>query len=382
MRMNKEAVDEKDKKMDTVLKFLKREFIRRGQPYDLDTVLVNQIQSIIQIPKGVLWSIISRINEKYVDVQIMETIDENTSKKKKIIDFIPITERYQKNKKAEKKADKYMRNSLINTMSNDKRKTIKLYKGKKSTLSSSNQSDNFMQALGVQYGRKQKSTAQIKEKWATEQLVIDTQIDSSTKELVLTMIREEYIKRISQKWDYKDFRFKISEISADIERATKISAGRLWPLLNEIAVEDWNFNLNANFEGIDKNKYDRLIEFLPIDDYDIYYALQKYRPNDLKEIHLLMQTWFDRNIHYKRRSLNRLSPLKYKDDDAEFQRSYRSKWFAIVMRNFAKTYIDRQRHSTYKMRQSKSLWKAADLIIKGKLADIEKKNIEKTKKNK
>ncbi len=369
LRINEAAIDKHDKSMNTILKFLKREFIRRGKKYKINEQLISQIKAITSLPKGVIWSLIHRLDDKYMDVQILE-IENEDGEKDVYLDFIPITERYQNDKKAEGRANKFMRERFNELITSDKRKRIKLYSGKKSSLSSSKQSDLFVQALGIQYGRKIKDEESRKQNEEEQEIILNKAIDKDTKDLVYELIRQEYMRRVKHVSDYEEVRFRISEIARKVEDATKVSPGRLYPLLEQMAVEDWNFNLSAKIED-KKTEEDKLIEFLPIDDFEIYELLEKYRPNMNKEVNILMQTWFERNIKYKRTKLEKIPRETYLDEDAEFERSYRSKWFAQTMKYFANNFQKRKLIELPHLR-SKKFEKAIRKIIKAKLKDYEK----------
>ncbi len=119
-----------------------------------------------------------------------------------------------------------------------------------------------------------------------------------------------------------------------MEKYTRITSGRLYPLLTELAVTNWNFNLSRF--GIDdtEEEEDRWIEFLPISDFTVSDALMKYRPEHTKEIVVLMQTWFYRNIFHEKNELELLPPTIYVDEEEESRRSFRSRWFANLMQYF------------------------------------------------
>ena len=135
-----------------------------------------------------VWSLVRRLNDQYMDVQLTEEIDE-MGKKLVYLDFIPITEQYQGDKDAETRANTYMREHLASLIGARQRKKITL---SKKNLSSSKQSDLFVQALSVQYGRKIKDEKWIKKSRESEQLVIDQTINTDTKDLIYDLVKKEY----------------------------------------------------------------------------------------------------------------------------------------------------------------------------------------------
>ena len=135
-----------------------------------------------------------------------------------------------------------MRERFTSLIGARQRKKITL---SKKNLSSSKQSDLFVQALSVQYGRKIKDEESIKKSRESEQLVIDQTIDTDTKDLIYDLVKKEYMRQINSPSEFPEIRFKISDIAGMVERATRVSPGRLYPLLKDMAAENWNFALSA-----------------------------------------------------------------------------------------------------------------------------------------
>lgn len=351
MHMNEAAIRKEDKSMDVILSFLKREFIRRGERLAISDEIVQSLMQLTGLGKGIVMSLIHRLDKQFIDVQIYE--EENLPGSQVLyFDFIPITQKYQKSKEADERAKKYLQDQFSTNIQKDQRKRLKLTKG---PVSSSKQNDTFIQALSIQYGRKIKDEEAIKKSHEEEQLIIDRAVDEDTLDLVYEIIKQEYIRRIKQVADYPDdFRFKISEIAPSIEKYTRITPGRLYPLLKELAVENWNFNLSRYGMDDTEETEDRWVEFLPISDFALSSALMKYRPESTREIVVLMQTWFYRNILHERTELELLPPLIYEDEEEEARRSYRSRWFANLMEYFRINYplmvkIREQQYQSRKM---------------------------------
>lgn len=363
MHANEAAIDKRQKMMETFLTFFKREFIRRGERFEITDQMINSLQKITELPKGVTWSIIHRLNKKFVDVMLETKEDPTTKKKTVIFDFIPITERYQNSEKADKRAQVFLQQKFYENISRKTRKNIDLT-GEKS---SSSQSDSFIQALSVQYGRKVKEEESIKQSRKDEEFLIERAIDEETKYLVYDIIKKKYIERVKQISDFpEDFYFRISDIASYIEETARVPVGEVFNLVLQMAIEDWNLNISAKILD-KKHPDDRNIEFLPIDDFEIYYALEEFRPEHLKEVKILMQLWFEKAIYFKRDQLLRLPPLKYDDRDKEFERSYRSEWFAHTMQYFGKEFTIRQKHEDYHSRY---------LLLQEIISDISGRSIE------
>ena len=145
-----------------------------------------------------------------------------------------------------------------------------------------------------------------------------------------------------------------------------------------MAQEDPNLKL-VEKEAESAYKTDTIIEIIPIDDFEVYEALAEYRPNDKQEVVLIMQKWFAKAIFYKRARLNMLPPKEYEDEDMEFQRSYRSKWFAQTMRYFAKNFKEREKCNQTHL-NDEALQKAIKNLIEGKKKDNEKHHKRKARK--
>lgn len=362
LHMSKSAVNDKDKAMENILRFLKREFIRRGEKFLISPEIINSLKKITGYPSQVIWSLIYRLNDQYIDVHLHIDKDENQNKIV-FFDFLPITTRYSKSKEAEYRAKTYLSSYFVQSLQQGPKKNLAVSKKK---ISSSKQTDVFIQSLSHTYAKKVQTEKEYKEKILqkgeqfTEEL-LNRAMDEETKKLVYEIVKKEYIRRITHITDFpNEIRFRMSDIVGTIEKSTGIPIGRVFPLLYQLAAENWNFMLSADFIDA-KHPDDRLIEFLPIDDWELYSLMREYRPEALREIHVLMQTWFDRNIHHKRKNLKRLPPLEYQDEDAEFERSYRSKWFAQTMHYFAKYFQTREKEQDF-ISRTKILIKSLKLL--------------------
>ncbi|MHA1519255.1 MAG: hypothetical protein ACTSRK_03640 [Promethearchaeota archaeon] len=390
LHMSKSAVKEEDRGMENILRFLKREFIRRGEMYEITKDIIFSLRKITAYPTGTIWSLIYRLHRQYIDVHLREDKDDQ-GKKRVYFDFLPITQRYQKSKAADKRAQAYLQNYFAQSLMKKPSKKIFLTKKK---LSSSKQTDVFIQSLSFNYAKKVRDEKNIKDQGITKSEEyfqdewINREMDHETKNLVYEIVKKEYIRRMTRIVDYpNEFRFRISDIATTIEVATGVPVGRVFALLHSLAAENWNFQLSADFVDVD-HPDDRLVEFLPIDDWEVYDILREYRPRSLREIHVVMQTWFDRNIHYQRKNLGRLPPLVYEDDDAEFERSYRSRWFAQTMVYLSDNFKKVENIRQIRFRYAKLKGAVANLNLKSvkkeqaKLARMNKKRKKKKRKNK
>ena len=92
---------------------------------------------------------------------------------------------------------------------------------------------------------------------------------------------------------------------------------------------------------------------MPIDDYEIYNALETNRPDQLKVIRRIMQTWFERNIRFRGKRMEKLPLEEYAETDQEEARSFYSKWFMQTMKYCAKHFNDRESVRNYLNRWDK-----------------------------
>jgi len=350
--------------MDTALIFFKREFIRRGEKFLITEQMIQSIQHLTGLNnKGSIMSLIKRMDKQYVDVHLLEEATSEKGHKQLYFDFLPITTRYQKGPDAENRARKYLQNQFSVAVTQKQRKRSKLTSGK-TPKSSSKQSDSFIQALSVQYGRKIRDEAARQKTEEEEAFIIDAAVDENTELLVFQMIKHEYLRRIKQQSDFpEEYRFHVSDMVDAVEKATKLTPGHIFPLLKQITELNWNFTLLPPLPN-NSFKDDKLVEFIPIDDVEIYLALQEYRPDGLLKILALMHSRFKKAIYHKRTRMVSLPPLKFEDKDQEFQRSSASKWWATSLRYFATHYNQYQKFFQYSSKEA-LLQKIVDNLSSG-----------------
>jgi len=185
-------------------------------------------------------------------------------------------------------------------------------------------------------------------------------LETSTLDIIYNFLREKYIKRMRKKWKFReDFRFKISEVIPPIKERTRLTVGRIYPILNSLANENWNFQLSKYGINDEIDEEDRWIEFLPIDDLELSENLRKYRPEWAKEIEILMRTWFERNIKHKRSKLLITQKMrqaeKYKQQIQQKTRQAQSK----KKLNEPSTQVKKNRHKKagkIQHKSKKSFW--------------------------
>lgn len=280
MRLQKETVKEEEKSMDQIYSLIRTEYIRRGEPYPIE-ILDRELMKSTKLSKGIVRSLIKRLAEKDMDIEIIQRKDKN-GKIKKYIDFLSVTETFEKKDVARKKAKKYMTQKFTDTITSQKRKTIRLSKDK---LDDEKASDQFIASLTSDYRKKQEDQEKISKakEGKKEETVVSfrrKEIPISLKNNLLKVLKEEFTFRIENEEDYPSIEYPISEIATDIQMKTGINPGDLYPLLENMNAEkDLEFSLKVNPE----HPEDKLVSFFPIASDNLCYSLKNFRPEQYSE---------------------------------------------------------------------------------------------------
>ncbi|MBD3196232.1 MAG: hypothetical protein GF317_14335 [Candidatus Lokiarchaeota archaeon] len=120
IRMQQETIDKDEENEQIVYKLLRNEYIRRGEPYPIE-ILDRELIRATKLPKGSVNSLIKDIAKKDVDIILTRKTDD-FGRKEYWIDFISITETFEKKGVAEKKAKQFLRGKLIETTKDTKKK--------------------------------------------------------------------------------------------------------------------------------------------------------------------------------------------------------------------------------------------------------------------
>lgn len=306
LRIEKETIDKEDRAMEIITKFLKREFIKRGQKFPINEI-EPQLLAITDLPKGVVHSLLHRIPDKYIDIEMV--VEETDEGKVKYIDFISITEKYQSGKHGDKRSQQFMRSKLVDTLGHN-RKRIRLTDSKKK-ITDVEERETFLSALGSGYRKKvieQEKRAKDGKTRETLEKSFDKEIDRVTGDVIYEIIKREYIYRISHpaEYSFEQCRIKVSEISGDVFRATKVSAGTLYPLMAKWSEENWNIqllDLNGNRTSSINDSTDYYVDFNPITDFEISDAVLQYRPKRLMLIRKVLLAWLDDAYYLKKEGI-------------------------------------------------------------------------------
>ena len=145
LRTHKGIVDSEDEKREIIYEFLKREFIRRGEPFPL-TDVDKQLISLTGSNKTTIRNIIQRdLDSQYMELQI------STMGARKFIEFISIHESYEKKSEAEDRVKQFMSDRLTETLTDAEKKDLGVSKGVSSNVE---ERKTFLSALDTSYKKK------------------------------------------------------------------------------------------------------------------------------------------------------------------------------------------------------------------------------------
>ncbi len=322
MRMQKETVKEEEKSMDIIYRIIKSEYIRRGEPYPLE-ILDRELIKATKLSKGVIYSLIRRLETQIIDLAITRKTDK-FGRTIQIIDFISVTEQFEKKSTAFKKARHFISTKLIETTSAEKRETLIL---SNKDLKTDKASDQFISSLTSEYSKKQKTEKLFKQKQKQQIISFkEGELPDYLKYIILEILKKEYIFRIENPEKYPDFHYPISQIVGQIQRDTKIQIGDIYPILEKLSRTDLELILLNNPEEPE----DKKIKFFPISDDNINYALSNFRPEEYSEVKIKVTKIFQQFLKVKRSNTviaNIKRKIPNKTEDQKFWRELLSTLF-------------------------------------------------------
>jgi hypothetical protein len=134
-----------DEKREIIYDFLKREFIRRGEPFPL-TDVDKQLISLTGSNKTTIRNIIQRdLDNQYMELQI------STIGARKFIEFISIHESYEKKSEAKDRVKQFMSVRLTQTLTDEEKKDLGISRGVNSDVE---ERKTFLSALDTSYKKK------------------------------------------------------------------------------------------------------------------------------------------------------------------------------------------------------------------------------------
>ncbi len=145
LRSHKGVIDSDDEKREIIYEFLKREFVRRGEPFPL-TDVDNQLINLTGASKTTVRNIIQRdLDSQYMELQVV------TKGARKFIEFISIHDSYDKKSEAEERVKQFMADRLTETLTDEEKKELGISKGVSSDVE---ERKSFLTALDSSYKKK------------------------------------------------------------------------------------------------------------------------------------------------------------------------------------------------------------------------------------
>lgn len=277
IRLQKETVNQEIKSRDIIYQLIRSEYIRRGKAYPLE-ILDRELIRATKLPKNKIYSIVENLAKIDMDILITEKKDDHGTTVN-MIDFISVTEGFDKKEIAVKKAKKYLSERLYTTMTKKKRSHLNL-----ATINNNDKaSDQFLTSLSTDYSKKQKDEMLFGQK-QKETMISFTkkEIPTSLKNLIIGILKKEYTYRIENEDKYPDFNFPISEVASQIQTETRITPGEIYPILENINESDLELFLIENPE----EPTDKKVSFFPFTDDDLSYSLANFRPEEYKKVRI------------------------------------------------------------------------------------------------
>jgi hypothetical protein len=310
MRLQKETVTEEERSLDKVYKIIRSEYIRRGEGYPIE-IIERELIKATQLSKSKVYDLLKTLARKDMDILITEEKQE-LGKPVKIINFVSVTERFEKKEAAQKKARRYLSNRLFETAIKERSKTSRLIKGEEADQTA----DSLISSLSIDYNRKQKEREIHKEKLKEAEISFIS-LNEDLKTQIIEIIKKEYIYRIENPEKIPEIYIPFSEVSNQIERKTKINPGELYPILEDINHMDIEFNLVDNPEKPE----DKKIKFLPYADETMIYSLAAFRPEEYNNFRAVVTNEFLKALKSKKEKRILFQLKKEIPEQTENQRS-------------------------------------------------------------
>ena len=312
MRLQKETVSEEERSLDKVYKIIRSEYIRRGEAYPIE-IIERELIKATQLSKGNVYNLLEQLAKKDMDVLITEEKKE-LGKLVKMIDFVSVTEQFEKKGVAAQKARKYLSERIFERALESDSKTSRLVKGEEE----GEVADSFISSLSADYGKKQKDKVIFQEKLKETQLFFTDDLAINLQNQIMNMIKEEYMFRIENPEKTPDFNFPISEISSQIERKTKISPGELYPILEDLSRSDLEFTLIDNPDEPE----DKKIKFFPFTDENMVFSLANFRLEEYSEFRVIVTKNFLKSLKVRKEKRILFQLKKDIPDQTESQKSW------------------------------------------------------------
>ncbi|MFX1302191.1 MAG: hypothetical protein ACFE9X_02415 [Promethearchaeota archaeon] len=279
MRLQKEIVDEEERSIDKIYKIIRSEYIRRGEAFPI-AIIERELIKATQLSKGNVYALLEKLARKDMDILIKEEKKE-LEKPVKMIDFVSVTERFEKKGVAQKKARKYLSERIFERAREKDSKSSRLIK----STEMDQPTDRFLSSLSIDYNKKQRDKELFRQKLKETQISFTTEdFSKELKDQIIQVIKKEYLYRIENPEKIQDFHFPISEITSQIERKLNINPGEFYLILEDIGNVDIELALIDNPDEPE----DKKIKFFPYADESIIYSLAAFRPEEYSSFRIFV----------------------------------------------------------------------------------------------
>ena len=313
MRLQKETVSEEEESLDKIYKIIRSEYIRRGEAYPIE-IIERELIKATQLSKTNVYALLEQLVKKDMDILI-------TEKKKdigipiKMIDFVSVTERFEKKGVAKQKARRYLSERLLETALRKERRTSRLSVDPEAAKST----NSFISSLTSDFSKKQKDKEIRKEKLKNAEITFTSeQIIEDLKPQIIKIIKKEYSYRLENYSKFPEFYIPISEISDEIELDTGVNPGELYPILEDLNRNDIEISLVENPDEPE----DKRIRILPFADDNMNYSLFNFRPDEYLKFRILVTKSFLKNLKTKKEKRILFQLKKEIPDTTETQKSW------------------------------------------------------------
>ncbi|MFX0137320.1 MAG: hypothetical protein ACFFDN_27020, partial [Candidatus Hodarchaeota archaeon] len=311
MRLQKETVDEEERNIDKVYKIIRSEYIRRGEAFPIE-IIERELIKATQLSKGNVYSLLEQLAKKDMDILITE-VKKELGKPIKMIDFVSVTERFEKKEVAQQKARKYLSERILERAREGASKTSRLGKA----AEAEKPTDSFISSLSTDYNKKQRDKEIFQKKLKETQISFTAEdLFKDLKSQIMQLIKKEYLYRIENPEKIPEFRFPISEISSQIERKLKINPGEFYLILEDLSNTDIELALIDNPDEPE----DKRIRFLPYADENMIYSLAAFRPEEYSRFRILVTKDFLKALKTKKEKRILFQLKKEIPDETESQK--------------------------------------------------------------
>ncbi|MFX1530660.1 MAG: hypothetical protein ACFFBC_06070 [Promethearchaeota archaeon] len=313
MRLQKETVSDEEESMERIYKIIRGEYIRRGEAYPLE-IIERELIKATQLSKGNVYALLDQLVKKDMDILITEE-KQDLGKPIKMIDFVSVTERFEKKGVAKQKARRYLSERLLETaLEKDRKKSLLTAKTDAGKVSNS-----FISSLSSDFSKKQKDkTIRLEKLKKVDISFTSEQLTENLKKVIIQIIKKEYSYRLENPKKMPEFYIPISEISNEIELATRITPGELYPILEDLNKNDVEISLVENPDEPE----DKRIRILPFADDNMNYSLVNFRPEEYSKFRIIVTKTFLKNLKAKKEKRVLFQLKKEIPDKTETQKSW------------------------------------------------------------